>query len=163
MQNKPTQEYNGCKFIFACKHSDTNNWIIIQRRFILHNPEPKKLIGQFITSNWWKLQCNLNSNVTLLIIKAKADENISEIEMELNCFSHESFGGGLPWVCLGDDAWLFYIDENFINTLIKKTTEDHLIELRSMAHSAVLKLKIIPNKEKGCIYLITPSFTIDMV
>ena len=53
----PTKSYKGFKFIFAINASTKpgeNVWSIPNRRFMLTEPHPTKLFGQYITSNWYK-------------------------------------------------------------------------------------------------------------
>jgi len=61
-------DYNGTKFVLLYKHSiDSSTYKAINRSFILTHTSTK-LVGQYISSNWFNWKYNVSEDISFMII-----------------------------------------------------------------------------------------------
>ena len=88
----PHKSYKGFKFIFAINlisKPGENIWSVPNRRFMLNSPQSQKLMGQYITSNWYSKAYNKGQSLRFAILMVENDCAIAKVEKDLN-----SFGAG---------------------------------------------------------------------
>ena len=87
----PTKTYKGFKFIFAINASTKpgeNVWSIPNRRFMLTEPHPTKLFGQYITSNWYSKQYSKGTCIRFAVLMVEAGRGIATVEKDLNSLNN---------------------------------------------------------------------------
>jgi len=92
----PHKSYKGFKFIFAINlinKPGENTWSVPNRRFMLNSLQGKKLMGQYITSNWYSKQYDKGQSLRFAILMVQNDCAIAKVEKDLN-----SLGNPFPTI-----------------------------------------------------------------
>jgi len=85
-----TKTYNSKKAIFLYKHATTGQYSAIHRSFILSS-SVNRIIGQFITTNWFKIAGDTNKSITFGIAWVDEDTSCSTVEEYVNNVSYDKF------------------------------------------------------------------------
>jgi len=83
----PYKCYKGFKFIFAVNvisKPGENMWLVPNRRFILTDEQPQKLMGQYITSNWYSRIYKKGDSIRFAVLMVQNDCAIAKVEKDLN-------------------------------------------------------------------------------
>jgi hypothetical protein len=83
----PYKSYKGFKFIFAINlisKPGENIWSVPNRRFMLNSLQSQKLMGQYITSNWYSKSYNKGQSLRFAILMVQNDCAIAKVEKDLN-------------------------------------------------------------------------------
>ena len=92
----PYKSYKGFKFIFAINlisKPGENIWSVPNRRFMLNSLQSQKLMGQYITSNWYSKSYNKGQSLRFAILMVQNDCAIAKVEKDLN-----SLGNPFPTI-----------------------------------------------------------------
>lgn len=75
---------NVTKMMFLFKHQETNNYICNYHAFMLNASSNQHLVGQFISSNWFKERINVKHMLEFMIIEASKQASYDDIEEIVN-------------------------------------------------------------------------------
>ena len=83
-----SKTYNSKKAVFLYKDAATGEYSAIHHSFILTNTV-NKIIGQFITTNWFKIACDTRESVTFGIAWVHEDTPYKKVEEFVNSVAYD--------------------------------------------------------------------------
>lgn len=82
--NSTLKTYNSKKCVFLYKDHTYDKFVCIHKPFILTRTS-NALIGQFITTNWFKVECDVSHRLTFAIVWVDENQSFESIEHFVNC------------------------------------------------------------------------------
>lgn len=83
-----SKTYNSKKAVFLYKNATTGQYTAIHHSFILSSTV-NKIIGQFITTNWFKILCDTRQSVTFGIAWVNEDTTYKRVEEFVNSVAYD--------------------------------------------------------------------------
>ena len=89
-----SQIYGDYKFLFGfyIKSNKITNygWNICYRNFVLTKDKPN-LLGQFLSSNWFKILCKKKYDIYFIVLQVKKHMSYKNVEKDINILNNYSY------------------------------------------------------------------------